>query len=300
MPNVSNLIKIKQRPILKENNDALAPANNILNHIESVSESSAIRNAKKTFSTNMFSGLYANAGENCEKIKKGIEGILNHLTIPVGPNQVSLEARNSSEGRTEITLIWFEKSPAFQPLESERIIAEGEVVTVQFMADLNRSVYIVELPGDVRIKLDCNELKSINIEGILMGVFGKEHLRKISEIAHQGHMADFARLASLMEKNEYMIVSGSEYPKYLLKKEDSNDCKIISTKIFQVRSTENEKFVKYLTVEMQRKNTLLYDVKRRILTHNTKDEENGISIKIKYTVDNQCGLFSNSINNDKV
>lgn len=302
MPRINYQKIIKNFLPSKASERPLPETDDTLNKIKSAKVSSESLTKKKKDETDptRWTGL----GPDGNLGGEGIEVIQSYFTLPKMLHNVGEKLTIDSEGKVETTLSWNMESSAFLPTESEKKLTKDGLVTEQFDTDLNRADYFVELPGEAPRQLERSTSQKEKIDGILIPTLGKKQLRTISEIAHQGHMADFISLGYLIVKNQdqdqYLLFADSEPPKFLIKKNEDKSCDVISTNTFQVRNSETLSAVQNLTVEMQRKNTLCYDAENKMLIHDSVGKKDGILIKIKYIISHQSGSFISAINNAKV
>ena len=159
-----------------------------------------------------------------------------YLTVPDKISLMDVNIRERKITATEITLGWSQKSPAFSPLDSEKA-QNGVHISEQFLQDLNRSNYIIELPGfdGNQIELNMNMSDREKIEH-LHNIFGEGNTKVISEIAHQGHMAEFASTGLAMCNDEHILSQGDVAPQFIISKQEDGRCRITSSLIFDLKT----------------------------------------------------------------
>ena len=234
-----------------------------------------------------FVKLFENHNEG--KNKELYEDLDNYLTVPpIELSKMDLYERTFSSTSTGITISWVQTSPAFIPSENEKVPC-GMQVSKQFIADINRGNYIIEFPGpgDNKIEIDNNMPIEEKINQILIGAFGEHHIKQISEIANQAHMADFAAVAAAMKKDDYVVLAEDTPPQYIIKKQEDGSYAITSSKTFNVQNIFDGETVEGLTITMTRTNTLRPDVKDNTqLLSGTKEEKEGMKFRIQYVKNN--------------
>ncbi|HBA9513451.1 TPA: hypothetical protein J1413_004796 [Escherichia coli] len=224
-----------------------------------------------------------------EKNKELYEDLDNYLAVPpIELSKMDLCERALSSTSTGITISWVQTSPAFIPSEEEKVPC-GMLVSKQFIADVNRGDYVIEFPGpgDNKIEMDKKMLIEEKINKILIGAFGKHHIKQISEIANQAHMADFAAVAAFMSKDNYVVLADDTPPQFIIKKQEDGTYAITSSKIFNVKNIFDGETVEGLTITMTRTNTLRPSVKDSTqLLSGAKEEKDGMKFKIQYVKKN--------------
>jgi hypothetical protein len=204
------------------------------------------------------------------------------------PNEISLmnmsvRERKTTPRDTELTLEWSQTSPAYSPLDSEKA-QNGKSVSEQFLQDLHRANYIIE-PPDLegnRIKANIKMTNEYKI-GHLKSIFGEENTAVISEIAHQGHMAEFSVVGLAMCNNDHIIAQGDAIPQIIIKKQEDGNCRITSSLTFCIKNTVTGKIADGISLEMKRTSLLVRDpTNKTILRSGTKEEKDGMIFRIKY------------------
>lgn len=220
------------------------------------------------------------------------EDLDSYLVVPVELSKMDIRERTTVSSGTELTINWAQTSPAFIPSESEKVRC-GMQVADQFITDINRVEHIIELPGHGgdKIELDKNMHIDERISTILIGVFGEHHIKQISEIATQAHMAEFTAVALSMGKNDYIVVAGDSNPQCIIKKQEDGTYTITSSKIFRIRNVDDEKIIEGLTIAATRTNTLLPDRNDSTqLVSGAKEEKDGIHFQIQYVKSDTPGI----------
>lgn len=229
-----------------------------------------------------FSQLQSLYGSQLSEHYKALDG---YLTIPdnVVLMDVHIRERKTAPTETEVTLGWSQASPAYSPLDSEKTLG-GALVSEPFLNDLSRANYIIELPSvdGNQIKLDNNMSDGEKISH-LYGIFGEENTKIISEIAHQGHMAEFAGIGLGLCKDQYIISQGDAVPEFIISKQEDGSCRITSLLTYDLKNIETGKTAHGLSLEMKRTNVLPPDPDNKTnLRSGAGEEKDGISFKIKY------------------
>ena len=236
------------------------------------------RGEAKTFV--QFSSCYG-SGQHTDLYRR----LDSFLTVPVELSSMNVREGKTAAGEIELTVSWNQTSPEYQPSASEKI-QDKEQVTEQFKMDLNRSNYIIEFLDDTRINLEREMPVQKQIDDIFVSVFGKEHLARISEVAHQGHVAECATVGISMMKGDNFIVQEDNYPQHIIKKQEDGSCRIISSITFNVNTLDPDggnKPIDNLTIEMTRTNVLLpeHNDKTKLLS-GCQEEKEGMYINIRY------------------
>lgn len=174
-------------------------------------------------------------------------------------------------------------SPSYVPHDSEKCL-DGMVVSESCFKDLSRADYMIELPGFERnlIKLDNNMPDEEKIAH-LHGIFGEHNTKIISEIAHQGHMAEPAGIGLAICKEGYILSQGNAAPLFIISKQEDGSCRITSSLIFGLKNIMTEKIVDGISLEMKRTSVLHTAPDNKAnLQSGAGEEKDGMRFKINY------------------
>ncbi|MGL5566035.1 MAG: hypothetical protein ACRDC4_09945 [Plesiomonas sp.] len=144
---------------------------------------------------------------------------------------------------------------------------------------------MIELPGLERnlIKLDNNMSDEEKIAH-LHGIFGEDNTKIISEIAHQGHMAEPTGIGLAMCKEGYILSQGNAARlSIIINKQEDGSCRITSSLTFDLKNIMTEEIVDGISLEMKRTSVLHTAPDNKAnLQSGAGEEKDGMRFKINY------------------